>query len=215
MRIAEGQVMTDLGRARRAGMGNDHDGVPSVTRNATHVVTALSDATLLAQCRAGNGAAWSMLVSRYQRLVMSVGIRSGLGRDDAADVCQMTFVALLESIDDLRDDDRLAGWLMTAGRRLAWKTARRRDREYAGTDRVELAAEPIRDWELEVSVHNAIARLDEPCRSLLIALFFDPSEPSYSTVAARFGRSIGGIGPLRGRCLDRVRSLMGEDARTW
>ncbi len=40
-----------------------------------------------------------------------------------------------------------------------------------------------------------------------------PDEPSYAEIATRMGRSIGGIGPLRGRCLERLRGMIGDDFR--
>jgi hypothetical protein len=46
----------------------------------------------------------------------------------------------------------------------------------------------------------------------LLALYFDPAEPSYAQAARRLGRSAGGIGPMRARCLQRLRALLGEDA---
>jgi len=49
------------------------------------------------------------------------------------------------------------------------------------------------------------------CGDLLLALYFDPVTPSYAQVAERLGRSIGGIGPMRARCLQRMRALLGED----
>ena len=46
---------------------------------------------------------------------------------------------------------------------------------------------------------------------LLLALYFDPAAPSYSEIAERMGRAIGGIGPMRARCLERLRCLVEED----
>ena len=60
--------------------------------------SGLSDATLLARCRTGDGAAWHVLVERYERPVFSVARSGGLDVEDAADVTQTTFVALLDSI---------------------------------------------------------------------------------------------------------------------
>jgi DNA-directed RNA polymerase specialized sigma24 family protein len=60
-------------------------------------------------------------------------------------------------------------------------------------------------------VHDALSRLPNPCRDLLGALYFDPSDPSYAVIAARLERSVGSIGPLRGRCLERLRELMVQD----
>jgi hypothetical protein len=69
-------------------------------------------------------------------------------------------------------------------------------------------ADPFVDWDTSVSVHAALAELGGNCRELLFALYFDPAEPSYAQLARRFGRSIGGIGPMRGRCLERLRLLL-------
>jgi Sigma-70 region 2 len=60
------------------------------------------DADLLSRCRAGDDAAWDQLVGKYERLVFSVALRNGLDREDAADVTQTTFIALLDSTDQDR-----------------------------------------------------------------------------------------------------------------
>lgn len=44
-----------------------------------------------------------------------------------------------------------------------------------------------------------------------MSLYLDPDQPGYAEIAARMGRSIGGIGPLRGRCLDKLRRLLEEE----
>jgi len=58
---------------------------------------AISDARLLQGCRRGEAESWDALVHRYERLVFSVALRSGLSPADAADVTQSTFIALLEA----------------------------------------------------------------------------------------------------------------------
>ncbi len=68
-------------------------------------------------------------------------------------------------------------------------------------------------WEREADLYDALVALGSPCNQLLHGLYLDPEEPSYATLASRFERSIGSIGPMRGRCLQRLRSLLGEDAR--
>src|ERR1700761_9458180 len=97
---------------------------------------AVSDAELLAGCRAGDQDAWGLLVERYERLVFSVALRNGVSRDEAADITQMTFIALLESIEKLREEQRVASWLMSVARRLAWRQRRRSDRERLGLEGV-------------------------------------------------------------------------------
>lgn len=126
------------------------------------------------------------LVDRYQRLVFS----DGLDVEDAADVTQTTFVALLDSVTALRSDERLALWLVTVARRTAWQPRPRRERECVA----ELPrATDARDWEQVAAVHERLGRLGAPCRDLIAALYFDAGEPSYGEIAHRMGRAIGVI----------------------
>lgn len=173
---------------------------------------AVSDLDLLAACRLGDQDAWGTLIERYERLVFSVALRNGASREEAADITQMTFVALLESIERLRDEQRLASWLMSVARRLTWRQRRRREREGAAEELARWPDDPIGAWERVAVVHDGLQRLGRACRDLLLALYFDPTSPSYAEVARRLGRSIGGIGPMRARCLQHLRSLLGEDA---
>lgn len=174
-------------------------------------VTGFSDnAELLVGCRDGDHRAWEQIVDRYERLVYAIPLREGLRRDDAADVTQETFAALVDSLDRIKDPDRLGYWLMTVARRLTWRV--RHGQRHGVIDLDEIAADDgpsIVDGTLHaVWVHEAITRLDDPCRSLVLSLFFDPSEPSYGEIALRLGRPLGSVGPLRARCLGRLREIL-------
>jgi RNA polymerase sigma factor (sigma-70 family) len=172
-----------------------------------------SDLELLDACRKGDQDAWGLLVGRYERLVFSVALRNGVTREEAADITQMTFVALLESISKLREEQRVASWLMSVARRLAWRQRRRSEREGRLIEQTGSPEDdPFAAWERVAVVHEGLQRLGQACRDLLLALYFDPATPSYAAVAERLGRPIGGIGPMRARCLQRLRTLLGEDA---
>lgn len=173
---------------------------------------------LLVRCRQGDPEAWDQLVARYERLVFSVALRNGLTREDAADVTQATFLALLESLERLKDDERLASWLMTVCRRQAWAQRNRVRLEVADVDLPDGALDnldnhdPTAHWDELTALHDALDALDRPCRDLLGALYLDPTQPSYTEIAQRLGRRIGGIGPMRARCLQRIRQLVDTDA---
>jgi RNA polymerase sigma factor (sigma-70 family) len=171
-----------------------------------------SDAELLTACRAGDQDAWELLVGRYERLVFSVALRNGVTREEAADITQMTFIALLESIGKLREEQRVASWLMSVARRLAWRQRRRSEKERIGVEQVNWPEDAIAAWERVAVIHEGLQRLGRACRELILALYFDPASPSYAVVAERLGRPVGGIGPMRARCLQRLRTLLGEDA---
>jgi RNA polymerase sigma factor (sigma-70 family) len=174
-------------------------------------------AGLLRRCRDGDDEAWAELVGNYERLVFGVAVREGLGTDDAADVTQTVFESLLTALPHLRDDERLSAWLFCVARRQAWRVRERRQRERSASpliddaDRLPSPAQTD-DWsddvELSIWLQDALLELGEPCRSLLIALYFDPTGPSYAEVALRLGRPVGSIGPSRARCLTHLRAMM-------
>jgi DNA-directed RNA polymerase specialized sigma24 family protein len=65
------------------------------------------DRDLILDCRNGDLGAWQRLLDRYERLVFSVPRRYGLSREDSADITQLTFTILFQSIDTLSEDSTL------------------------------------------------------------------------------------------------------------
>jgi RNA polymerase sigma factor (sigma-70 family) len=181
-----------------------------------------SDRDLIRRCRQGNAGAWRRLLNKYERLVYSIPLRYGLSRDDSADIAQITFTILIQSMDTLPEDSRLGAWLVTVARRHTWRLLERNRRESAserldGSDVAESAAlfgksdaDSIEHWELTQMLDTALARLSEPCQELLLALYFRPERSSYAEVAAHLGRPVGSIGPSRARCLKSLRQVLGE-----
>ncbi len=173
--------------------------------------SGLSDSELLDLCRAGDQQSWSALVRRYSRLVLTVAVRAGLSSEDARDVTQATFVALLESGTRIRHGERLASWLITVAQRKAWRARQRVDRELLTEELPDSFHDPQEIWERVAVLQSALAQLGRPCRDLLTTLYLDPESPSYAEIARRLGRAVGTIGPSRGRCLAKLRVLIGED----
>jgi RNA polymerase sigma factor (sigma-70 family) len=173
--------------------------------------TGSTDHELLRRCAAGDERAWDQLVGRYERLVYSVALKNGVSREDAADITQLTFVALLDSIEVLGEDGRLPSWLMTVARRQAWRVRRRTHREQPSPTVFAESDTAPDDYERVAIVHWALARLGTRCRQLIYALFFDPEAPPYAVIADRLHCAIGSIGPQRARCLQRMRALLDED----
>lgn len=173
----------------------------------------LRDRRLLDACRRGDASAWRQVLDRYERLVYSIPLNYGLPREDAADICQLTFTALLQGLDAVRDDAGLGSWLATAARRQTWRVLDRSRREpRAPGEPPEPATEddPIGDLDRIIWLHDGLQGLDPRCRELLLALYFDTAEPSYAEVADRLGRPVGSIGPTRARCLQRLRAELGD-----
>jgi RNA polymerase sigma factor (sigma-70 family) len=189
----------------------DRSNVTPLRPSARRLAAPPTDAELLTRCRRRDPDAWALLTERYERLIYSVALRNGVTPEDASDITQTTFITLIDSLDRIRDDEKLASWLMTVARRQAWRLRNTARRTLPLEVAPEPAADPLADWATLTALHDALSALGGTCRELLLALYFDPQEPSYAEIAERFGRAIGGIGPLRGRCLDRLRAIMSEE----
>lgn len=177
---------------------------------------------LVERCLTGDDAAWSVLVARYERLVYSVALRQGLSFDDAADVTQTVFEALFQSLGQIRHTPNLAAWLVSVTQRHCWRANLKRRQETPtdapletvtggnaklvhppGVARLDEAADSL-------AIVEAVTSLPEPCRTLLLSLYFDPTEPSYAEVAVRLRRPVGSIGPTRARCLESLRQILAK-----
>lgn len=186
------------------------------------LISRNKDEALVRACREGDARAWRRLVKKYERLVYSIPLSYGLSHDDAADITQITFTVLSESLDSVRDESRLAAWLSTVAKRHTWRLLDRNRLESASEhlDDVELAenaallgksdADSIEYWELIEWLDAGLSKMKKPCRDLLLALYFQPEQPSYAQIAARLDVAVGSIGPTRARCLQSLRKLLEE-----
>ena len=175
------------------------------------------DHDLIQACHAGDARAWERLLDQYERLVFSIPLNYGLTADDADDVAQITFTILIQSLDSLREDTRLAPWLATVARRHTWRLLARNRREAVNPyenlgeqESLDDAVDPLERWELIEWLNQGLNLLDERCRRLLLALYFDPGTPSYAQVAMRLNMPVGGIGPTRARCLEQLKRHLTE-----
>jgi DNA-directed RNA polymerase specialized sigma24 family protein len=64
--------------------------------------------------------------------------------------------------------------------------------------------EEILAAERDAGIRAAFAELPRGCRELLALLVSDPPR-SYEDISATLGMRVGSIGPMRARCLDRLR----------
>ena len=173
---------------------------------------------LVLACRRGDTSAWEQLILRYQRLIYSIPRRAGLSEDVAAEVFQNVFAKLLEKLDQIEQPDRIKAWLVTSARRETWTFSRRESATAMSIDdssnEVEIEAlldhallpdEEVLRMEEQHQVYMAVMGLGERCRILLSLLFYQAEPPSYAEIAMRLDIAESSIGPIRGRCLQKLR----------
>ncbi len=166
---------------------------------------------LTSRAAAGDGAAWSELITRYSRLLWAIAAQHRLNPPDAADVFQTTWLRLVEHIDRIADPERVGAWLATTARRECLRVIQSAGRQVPmGDDFPELvapAADPGAELlraERDAELRQAMSCLRERDERLLLLLAADAA-PGYAEIAATLGMPIGSIGPTRARSLERVR----------
>ncbi|MBD3161670.1 MAG: sigma-70 family RNA polymerase sigma factor [Candidatus Eisenbacteria bacterium] len=178
--------------------------------------------TLVARLRAGEEDAWQLYMRRYGRIASIVAHRFHLGEEEAQELFQITFLGAYRSIDRLRDPEKLGTWTYGIAYRSAISFTRKKKQEISAEeigegsyfDRLPDDA-PSPDDELERldtarRLRQTVARMAAPCRPLLEALYLTEPEPSYQEVSRRLDMPIGSIGPTRGRCLEKLREMLGK-----
>lgn len=180
-------------------------------------MTAMGDqevTELVHAAAAGDAGAWNALVARFSGLVWSIARQHRLSDADAGDVCQATWLRLVESLGALREPEAVGGWLATTARRECLRVIKHAGRQVP-TDigaEIDIADDTTRTdparfliaGERQSAMRTAFAALGEACRTLLTMLINDPPI-SYAEISATLDMPIGSIGPTRARCLDRLR----------
>jgi len=174
----------------------------------------LSVTDLVTRARTGDQQAWDALVERYAPLVWSICVRYRLAAD-AADAGQSVWLHLVEHLDDLRDPAALSGWLATTTRHECVRVARAAHGPHAAVavlddrnipdENAVTAEQELLTFERHAALRAAVTQLPPRSQQLLALLTADPPVP-YAQISATLGIPVGSIGPLRRRCLDRLRA---------
>jgi len=84
-----------------------------------------TDGELVELACGGDERAFGYLVQRYERAAYSVALSVTGKHEDAEDAAQESFMVALERLDECRNPDRFAGWLMTIVRNRSRNLIRR------------------------------------------------------------------------------------------
>lgn len=158
--------------------------------------------------------AWRNLISRYESLVYTVAMRAGLSLADCADCFQQVWMALFKSRQRIKDPSRLSSWLVTATKREAVRLsirARAEATDEATIDQPDsspLPDEQVLQLELQHQLESAITQLDGRCKVLVDMMFFAPESVSYEQIADSLGIAPNSLGPIRQRCLARLKKIL-------
>ena len=172
--------------------------------------------------RDGDRAPLATLVGTVTPLLWRMARAQGADVEQAQDVVQNVWLALVRDVETIRDPHATLQWLLVTTRRAAWRAVRRTRDDHARTEQdaqvTEWLAAPgdeapeavvARDERDTVLWHHVRA-LPERCRKLL-ALVAMVDRPDYAVVSRALGMPVGSIGPTRGRCLAKLRLALASD----
>jgi RNA polymerase sigma factor (sigma-70 family) len=177
----------------------------------------LTDIELIERCLEQDAGAWEQLIRRYQRLIASITVKFGLNSEDSADVFQAVCLTLLKQLSDLRDHARLSSWLITVTVRECWKLRHRRhpvnsldDPEWEWVANTQDKAQQLIDGyllmvERQHLVRRSVEMLSPKCRNLIEHLFYAIPPTPYAEISRQLNIPVASIGPMRGRCLAKLR----------
>ncbi|MEU9664483.1 sigma-70 family RNA polymerase sigma factor [Streptomyces bobili] len=173
----------------------------------------------------GDTAAWKAIVEGLSPLVWSVVRAHRLSDADGHEVYQTVWFRFAQHLGRIREPEKAGSWLASTARneclkvikslrrltptndpQLLDRVSEERTPEQSVLDSEEAAAQSERVRHL----WQEFEALGERCRQLLRVLISSPP-PSYQEVSAALGIAVGSIGPMRQRCLRRLRARL--DAR--
>jgi RNA polymerase sigma factor (sigma-70 family) len=194
-----------------------------LTQSRTGGLNRLCDeaAADFAAWRAGEAAALDRLVRALTPMLWHTVRAYRLDAASAQDVVQTTWLAFVRAADRIEQPQAVVRWLAVTARREAWRTARSSGRVHLVDDEVLDVRTPAGESPETAVVRNhrdealwaTVSRLPERCRRLLRVVAFS-ERPDYGLLSQELGMPVGSIGPTRGRCLDKLRALLGA-AQDW
>ena len=166
----------------------------------------VSDAELVAGCRAGDPDAWNALVERFSRYVSAIATQAfRLPEHDAEDVFQNVFLRVYERLGSLRSDDAVRPWVGQLTRNCCLDVIRASGR-VVPVEEVEeqVADDAIAKLDEAMTVRDGLANLGAECREILDRFF--ARDESYRTIGEALSIPAGTIASRISRCLGRLRT---------
>jgi RNA polymerase sigma factor (sigma-70 family) len=176
---------------------------------------AYTDPELVAMCLRGDSRAWEALIRRYRRFIYSIPIKFGFSDPDSSDVFQGVCLKLLEHLHEVKDDRKIGGWLATTTTRQCLAIRTLKQRESGTEEEVEEPEDPsgtLEDIQLLAEqyqlLRDSVQKLPTRCRTMIEMLYLDMKQPSYEEIAEELGIPVPSVGPIRARCLDKLRMML-------
>ncbi|WP_083649130.1 RNA polymerase sigma factor [Cellulosimicrobium sp. CUA-896] len=211
------------------GAADDQDHRRARGHRSTRVESRDRGAFALLEYRDGRNEALAEFVREATPLLWHTVRAQGVDREQADDVVQTVWVALVRNAMTIKEPHAVLKWLLITAKRASWEAVRKQRDE--ARRRTELpddtdegvptlpSSDPTPD--VEVLTHErdrglwrALSRLPERCQTLL-KLVSLADRPDYKAISAATGMPVGSIGSTRGRCLAKLRDIIDVQGESW
>ncbi|HEV7146253.1 MAG TPA: sigma-70 family RNA polymerase sigma factor [Pedococcus sp.] len=189
-------------------MTQTNAGPDSLATRAAHAFAAY---------RHGDIAHMDELVDLLNPILWNIARAQGLTPPAAEDAVQTAWLRLVEHAGRIEDPQTVMQWLLVTTKRESWRVARQGQRSSCSPDiGMEVQdGDPGPEGVAELSERQRLLwghlqTLPHKCRELLRVVAF-ADRPDYAQVSTALGMPVGSIGPTRGRCLAKLRSLLQGD----
>ena len=188
-----------------------------------------AEAELLGRCRRGEADAWDVLFDQHYaaaaRFVFQLA--HDFTREDAEEICQETFLAVIRSLDSFHGQSQFQTWLfrIAANKARDYRERRQAAKRGGGQVTVSLQAEdsetglsldppnpaPGPDLSLMTSeqagqIHLALDQVGEPCREVIELRYF--GDLSYDEIAHELDLNVKTVSSRLSKCLDRLEGIV-------
>jgi len=187
-----------------------------------------SEAELLVRCRRGEAEAWDELFDLHYaaagRFIFQLA--PDFTREDAEEICQEAFLAVIRNLDSFQGESRFQTWLFRIAANQARDYRERRNAAKRGGGRAPLslqAEDPengltldppnplpgpddiLMNAEQMTLVREALDRLGEPCREIIELRYF--GDLSYEELSRTLKLNPKTVSSRLSKCLDRLETL--------
>src|SRR5215471_4876685 len=195
-------------------------------------VSALaSEAQAIADCRAGNTAAWDSLFDKYYATVARFvfQLSGDFSHEDTEEICQETFLSVVRNLSSFQGRSSFQTWLLriAANKAMDYREKTRAAKRGGNAVHISMDARhtdnerpidlpsgnPGPDALLQIAetsrlVRESLDRLGEPCQEIIELRYF--GDLSYDQIAAELRLNPKTVSSRLSKCLDRLLNIAKE-----
>ena len=192
---------------------------------AADVSALASEAQIIAECRAGNAAAWDSLFDKYYATVARFvfQLSGDFSHEDTEEICQETFLSVVRKLSSFQGRSSFQTWLLriAANKAMDYREKTRAAKRGGNTVHISIDASrtddeppidppsgnPGPDKLLQIAetsqlVRTSLDRLGEPCREIIELRYF--GDMRYDEIAAELRLNPKTVSSRLSKCLDRL-----------